>query len=169
MGAHSVCMSAVVELAGAAAGAAAGATDVEVGPLAGCAGALESMLVADFAPFESASLELEAGLTGVVAVAVTAAFSSPLPLATCAARTLVAPTISKIPAPTNQDFIPASVPSANTPPHPDARRGLTRVVKNTANRNGLLARSRGTAPGPDRREFGIISGCLGRTKSFLCC
>ena len=54
-------------------------------------------------------------------------------------------------------------------PHPDARRGLTRVVKNTANRNDVLARSGETAHHPDQQECGIISACLRRTKSFLCC
>ncbi len=79
----------------------------------------ESVLAADFVSFESASaFAPAAGLAGVVAVAATDALSSSLPLTTWAARTVVAPAISKIPAPINQDFIPASVPSANTPRTP---------------------------------------------------
>ncbi len=52
--------------------------------------------------------------------------------------------------------------------HPSTSRGLTRVVKNHANRNGLLVRSRGTEPSPlQTRIWHYMRASCARKKLYL--
>src|SRR5580704_8061167 len=150
IGDHSLRISAAVESAGAAAvGAGASAASEAGEPVieAGCVAATGSALAAVFGSFEVASSPVAVAVVAVVvavavaeavaALAVAGALSS-TPKAR-ATRPLNAPQISNTPAQKTHDFIPASVPPANIRRHPSAYWGLTRVVKNYAIRNDLLA------------------------------
>jgi hypothetical protein len=160
MGAHSRGTSAEVEFAdaGGCVGASVASEAVESVVAAGGALVAESVLGAVFESFDVASSFEVAPFVAAVAVVAVVAEAGALSSirAACPARAPDAPTISNIPAQNTQDFIPASVPPARTPQAPQRTLGLTRVVKNSANRNGLVARSETPLDRSSKREFGII-------------
>jgi hypothetical protein len=167
MGDHSLGTSAEVEFAGA--GGCVGATvalataESVVGT--GVAFVAESELAAVFESFDVESSFEAAPFVAAVAVVAEAGTLSSI-RAACAARALAAPKINNIPAQIAHDFIPASVPPARTPQAPQPTLGLTRVVKNSANRNGLVARSGKPLHRSSKREFGIICASHGHRENL---
>lgn len=170
MGALSRGTSAGVEFPGA--GGCVGASVASEGGAsvvaAGVAFVEESALAAAFESFDVASSLEAAPFIAAVAVVADVAEAGALSSirAACAARAPDAPKISNIPAQSTQDFIPASVPPARTPQAPQPTLGLTRVVKNSANRNGLVARSGKPLHRSGKREFGIICASRGHRENL---
>jgi hypothetical protein len=170
MGAHSLGTSAEVEFAGAGGcvGASVASEAVASVVAAGVGFVADSGLATVFESFNVASSFEAAPLVAAVAVVAVVAEAGDLSSvrAAWAARALAAPKINNIPAQNTQDFIPASVPPADTPQAPQPTLGLTRVVKNSANRNGLVARSGKPLHRSGKREFGIICASPGHRENL---
>ena len=170
MGAHSLGTSAEVEFAGAGGCVGAGAASEAVESVVTTGGAFvaESPLAVVFESFDVASSFEAAPFVPAVAVVEVVAEAGALSSTRVAraARALDAPKISIIPAQNTQDFIPASVPPALTPQAPQRELGLTRVVKNSANRNGLVARSVKRLHRSGIRESGIICASPGHRENL---